>query len=65
MFSNQSLLDDLDSIPTDHTNINILDMECPMVVYVHVGRPLLLWGLVILLITLNMDRVGSWIGMGV
>jgi hypothetical protein len=65
MFSNQSLLDDLDSVPTDHMKISILDTECPMVVQVHMSGPLLLWGCVVLLVTLNMDRVGSWTGMGV
>ena len=65
VFSNQSLLNNLDSVPTDRTKISILDTEHPMVVQAHMGGPLLLWGCVILLVTLNMDRVGSWMGTGV
>ena len=65
MFCNQSLLDNLDGITTDCTKINILNLKCPMIVHVHMYRPLLLWGFVVLLITLDMDRVGSGVGMGV
>ena len=36
-----------------------------MAVQAHMAGPLLLWGLVVLLIALNTDRVGSWTGTGV
>jgi hypothetical protein len=65
MFSNESLLDDLDSIPTDRTNINVLDTEGPVVVQARMAGPILLWGLVVFLIALNTDRVGRWMGTGV
>lgn len=65
MFCSQSLLNNLDGITTDCTKINILNPKCPMIVHVHMYRPLLLWGFVVLLITLDTNRVGSGVGMGV
>ena len=65
MVGNQSLLNNLDSIATDRTKINILDAERPTVVHAHMEGPLLLWGLDVLLITLDTDRFGSWAAMGV
>jgi hypothetical protein len=65
MFSNQGLLDDLDSVMTDCMKINILYTKYPMVVHAHMSGPLFFWGIVILLIAFNTDMVGSWAGMGV
>jgi len=65
VFGNQSLLDDLDSITTDRTKIRILDTKRAMVVHARMYGPLLLWGIVVLLIALNADRVGSRAAMGV
>jgi hypothetical protein len=65
MFSNQGLLNDLDSVTTDRTKINILYTKCPKVVHAHMSGPLFFWGIVILLITFNTDTVGSWAGTGV
>jgi len=63
VFSNQSLLDDLDSVTTDHTKIKILDTKRAMVVHARMCGPLLLC--VVLLIALNADRVGSRAATGV
>jgi len=59
VFGNQSLLDDLDSVTTDRTKIKILDTKRAVVVHACVCGPLLLWGIVVLLIALDADRVGS------
>ena len=64
VFGNQSLLDDLDSIMTDHMKIKILDTKRTMVVHACMCGPLLLWGIVVLLIALNVDRVGSRVATG-